>query len=108
MWIGTHRSVHNCRSGPYISRAFCTLELIQQVGGFTVCKGGDGIGQVVVRTGARLCGNVYGLVLYQVRLQERDPFKGMFVEAVVDVDLMEVGWCGFFRKLCVVGSEERI
>ena len=31
------------------STKFCTLELVHQVRGFTVSKGGDGIGKVGVR-----------------------------------------------------------
>ena len=53
--------VHKCISGPVSSHTFyenltcfyneksilfCTLELVHQLGGFTIRKGGDGISQV--------------------------------------------------------------
>ena len=86
---------------------FFTLELVYQVGGFAVGKGGDGISEASVGAGERLGGDVNGTCL----AVEGSTGSGGGTRAE---DLAEVGWFaevdggGIFRKLRLVVSEERM
>ena len=74
------------------SITFFTLELIHQVGGFTVSKGGDGIGQIGVGASKHWVG-VWDMFYSRYGCRE-GSFQGgeeMRAETSVGEDLAEVG-----------------
>ena len=80
----------------------CTLDLVHQVGGFTVSKGSDELGQVGMRISEWLGWDV-DVVCFAACMDAREGSfqdgEGSRVEAAVVEELVELGWWVFFRKL---------
>ena len=94
------------------SFTFFTLELVYQVGGFAVGKGGDGINEASVKAGERLGGDVdgthpaAGMVAGEGSTSSDGGLGQRIWQKLGGLQKWTMG--GIFRKLRVTGSEERM